>query len=63
MKRLGIEIIVLHGKDVKPVVHCNPEGRLIGGGKVNWLTALQGYALKLNLAIDDINRQPIEELE
>jgi hypothetical protein len=45
------------------VVHCNPDGRPMGGGRNNWLTTLQGYVMKLNPAIDDIRRQPIEELE
>jgi hypothetical protein len=44
----------LQGKDVIPMVQCNSKGSLIGGGKVAWLTALQGYVLKLNLTIDNI---------
>lgn len=63
MKRLGIKTFELHGKDLKPIVHYNLEGKPIGGGKINWLIALWGYALKLNPAIDDIHRQPTEELE
>jgi hypothetical protein len=35
----------------------------MGGVRNNWLTTLQGYATKLNPGIDDICRQPIEELE
>jgi hypothetical protein len=54
MNRLGIEMAELHGKDVKPIVHFNPLGRPIGGGKCTWLTTLRGYALKFNPAIEDI---------
>lgn len=35
MKRLGIEVIEIQGKDVKLVVHCNIDGRPIGGGRNN----------------------------
>ncbi len=63
MKRFGIEAFELRGKDLKPVVHCNPEGRLISGGKVNWLIKFQSYALKLNPTIDDIHKQITKELE
>lgn len=45
------------------VVHYNPKGKLMGGGRNNWLIALQGYATKLNLAISDIHKQLTEELE
>jgi hypothetical protein len=51
------------GKNVVPIVHYNPEGRLVGGGMHSWLIALRSYALKLNMAINDIKRQPAEELE
>ncbi len=44
-------------------MHGNLEGIFVGGGKVNWLTTLLGYVLKLNPTIDDICRQPIEKLE
>jgi hypothetical protein len=39
MKRLGIETIE-RGKDLKLVMHCNLEGKPIGGGRISWLTAL-----------------------
>jgi hypothetical protein len=35
MKRLGIEVVEIQGKDVKLVVHCNIDGRPIGGGRNN----------------------------
>jgi hypothetical protein len=35
MKRLGIEVIEIQGKDVKLVVHCNIDGKPIGGGGNN----------------------------
>jgi hypothetical protein len=53
MKRLWIEII-LEGKEVIPLGHYNADGRLVGGGRTSWLTTLRGYALKINLVIDDI---------
>jgi hypothetical protein len=56
MKRLGIELVELCGKDLKPIVHGNLEGRLVGGGKVSWLITLQSYVLKLNPTIDNICR-------
>jgi hypothetical protein len=62
MKRLGIELVTL-GSKVVPTMHCNADGRPVGGGRTSWLTAFRGYALKLNPAIDDIRRQPIEEME
>jgi hypothetical protein len=40
MNILGIEMVELHGKDVKPIVHCNMLGRPIGGGKCVWLITL-----------------------
>jgi hypothetical protein len=40
MKRLGIKIVELCGKDLKHVMHCNPKGIFVGGGKVSWLIAL-----------------------
>jgi hypothetical protein len=40
MKRLGIQTTKLCGKDFKHVMHCNPEGILVDGGRVSWLTAL-----------------------
>ncbi len=58
MKCLGIEMVALHGEEIKPVVHCNIPGRPMGGGRNNWLTTLRSYALKLNLAIYDIHKQP-----
>jgi hypothetical protein len=63
MKRFGIEVAECNGKNVTLIVHYNPEGRLVGGGRHSWLIALQGYALKHNSTIDDIQRQPVEELE
>ncbi len=33
MKRLGIEVVELRGKDVKSIVHCNSKGKLVGGGR------------------------------
>jgi hypothetical protein len=62
MKWLGIEL-VNQGKDSVHVVHCTSNGRPCGGGKTMWLTTLQGYALKLNPTIDDIQRQPTKEME
>ncbi len=58
MKHLGIEVATLHGKEIKPIGHCNVQGRPIGGGRNNWLTTLRSYALKFNLIVDDIHRQP-----
>ncbi len=58
MKRLGIEVATFHGKEIKPIVHCNVQGRPMGGGRNNWLITFRSYALKLNLAVDDIHRQP-----
>jgi hypothetical protein len=63
MKRLGIEAVECSGKDVTLVVHCNPKGRPVGGGRHSWFIALQSYTLKLNLAIDDIWKQLAKELE
>jgi hypothetical protein len=40
MKRLGIEMVECSGKDVSLVVHCNPKGRLVGGGRHLWFIAL-----------------------
>ncbi len=40
MKRFGIEIIEIQCKGVKLVVHCNLDGRPIGGGRNNWLITL-----------------------
>jgi hypothetical protein len=62
MKRLGIELF-LEGQQVVPIVHYNVDGRPCGVGKSTWLSTFQGYALKLNPTIDDICRQPIEEME
>jgi hypothetical protein len=59
MKRLGIELVTL-GSKVVPIMHCNADGRPVGGGRTSSLTAFQGYALKLNPAICG---QPIEEME
>ncbi len=53
-KRLEIEVATYQGKDVTSMVHYSAKGRLVGGGKNSSLIALQGYALKLNLAIDNI---------
>jgi hypothetical protein len=63
MKRLGIEVAELSGKDVTPIVYCNSKGRLVGDGMNSWLTALRSYALKLNPTIDGIQHQPLKELE
>ncbi len=60
MKKLGIKTTELCGKDLKHVMHCNLEGIPIDGGKVSWLVAFRGYALKLNLVIDNIFRQPMK---
>ncbi len=49
-------MVKLSGKDVTPIVHNNLEGKLIGGGRHDWLIALLGYALKFNLVIDDIQK-------
>jgi superoxide dismutase len=35
----------------------------VGGGKNHWLSQIRGYVKKLNLAINDIQKQPIEEME
>jgi hypothetical protein len=53
-KRLGIDVATYQGKDVISTVHYSIKGRLIGGGRNSWLIAFQGYALKLNLAINNI---------
>jgi NACalpha-BTF3-like transcription factor len=34
MKRLGIEVVELGGKDVESIVHCNSKGKLVGGGRI-----------------------------
>jgi len=39
MKRLGIEVASIQGKDVTIIVHYNLNGRLVGGGRNGWLTA------------------------
>jgi hypothetical protein len=39
MKRLGIEVASIQGKDVTPIVAYNLNGRLVGGGMNGWLTA------------------------
>jgi hypothetical protein len=62
MQRLGIKVGSLHGKDVRAVVHCNLDGKPMGGGRNNWLTTLKGYMLKFNPVIDEIQKQPIKEL-
>jgi hypothetical protein len=62
MRRLGIKVASLHGKDVRLVVHCNLDGKPMGGGMNNWLTTLKGYTLKLSPVIDEIQKQPIQEL-
>ncbi len=62
MKRLGIKL-THEGQDVILVVQCNTMGSPCGGGHANWLITLRGYALELNLAIDDIRKQPLEEIE
>jgi hypothetical protein len=54
MKRLGIEL-TLEGQQVVPIMHYNVDGRPCGVGKSMWLSTFQGYALQLNLAIDDIH--------
>jgi hypothetical protein len=55
MKRLGIELAIL-GFEAVLVMHCNADGRHVGGGRTSWLTAFQGYALKFNPIIDDIHK-------
>jgi hypothetical protein len=35
MKKFSIEVVEIQGKDVKLVVHCNIDGRPIGGGRNN----------------------------
>jgi hypothetical protein len=40
MKRLGIEVVECSGKDVNHVVHGNPKGRLVGGGRHSWFITL-----------------------
>jgi hypothetical protein len=62
MKRLGIKIVEKNGTNVIHVVKCNVEGKHVGGGKSKWLSQLQGYAMKLNLAIDYIRKQPTPKL-
>jgi hypothetical protein len=62
MKRLGIKITKKNGTNVIFVVEYNVEGKLVGGGKSKWLSQLQGYAMKLNLAIGDIRKEPTLEL-
>jgi hypothetical protein len=62
MKRLGIIIVEKNGTNVIPVVKCNVEGKLVGGGMSKWLSQLQGYAMKLNPIIDDTRKQPTKEL-
>jgi hypothetical protein len=61
MKRLGIKL-ALESQYVILVVHCNAMGSPCGGGHSNWLIALRGYALKFNPTIDDIPKQPLEEI-
>lgn len=39
MKRLGIELAIL-GSEVVPIMHCNADGRPVGGGKTSWLITL-----------------------
>ncbi len=55
MKRLGIELAPKGGNAME-VVHCNAYGKLMGGGRTTWLSALQNSAFKLNPIIDDIHR-------
>jgi hypothetical protein len=62
MKRLGIKIVLKNGTNVTHVVKCNVEGNHVGGGMNKWLSQLRGYAMKLNLAIDDIRKQPTPKL-
>ncbi len=63
MKRFGINLAKKHGTTIILVVQCNAEGKPIGGGKSKWLSQLWGYAIKLNLVIDDTRKQPTKELE
>jgi hypothetical protein len=58
IKCLRFETTTFHGKEIKPIMHCNVQGRPMGGGRNNWLTTLRGNVLKLNLTIDVIRRQP-----
>ncbi len=62
MKRLGIEL-ALDGQNRTHVVHYDALGRPCGGNRTTWLSALRSSTLKLNLAIDDIWRQPFNEME
>ncbi len=62
MKRLRIELATL-GSKVVLVMHCNANSRHVGDGMTSQLTTFQGYAFKLNPTIDDIHRQPIEEMD
>jgi len=62
MKRLSIELTP-DGQNHTLVVHYDASGRPCGGGRTTWLSAFRGFALKLNPTIDDILRQPFNEME
>jgi hypothetical protein len=62
MKRLTIAF-THDGQNRTPVVHYDASKRPCGGGRTTWLSALKGFALKLNPTIDDILRQPFNEME
>jgi hypothetical protein len=62
MKRLGIEL-TSKGQIPTHVVHCDAFGTPCSGGRIVWLSTLKGYALKLNPTIDDIQRQPSDEMK
>ncbi len=60
---MGIEVVALQGKVVKPIVECAWDGMPSGGGRNSRLTTLWGYTLKLNPAIDNTCQQPSKELK
>lgn len=62
MKRLGIKL-AHDGQNPTLIVHCDASRRPCGGGRIAQLLVLRSYALKLNHAIDDIRRQPLDEME
>jgi hypothetical protein len=59
---LGSKIAKKNDTNVILVVECNVEGKHVGGGWSKWLSQLRRYAMKLNLVIDDIRKQPTSEL-
>jgi len=62
MKRLTIEFTP-DGQNRTHVMHYDASRRPCGGGRTTWLLGLKGFALKLNPTIDDILRQPFNEME